>query len=381
MTCLTFDGLMVLELLKGLTHLDPNGPNLDSDITEWCMKKGQSGKKAASSVELARLERVTRLGSGNFGNVFLARNPSTRQLYALKRLSKGYVQSTGTAQQLCWERDLMTMLDSPFVVKLVSTYKDAQYVYLLMEACLGGNLYELLCSHPEIFTEDQPRGSSAAFYSACMVAALEHLHVRNIVYRDLKPENVLLDIEGYGKLCDMGLARFVCGKANTQAGTPDYMAPEVIHFPHLHDSTADWWSYGCVVFELLAGQTPFDDEGLDDDNARLLAIKRSQQGPPFFPFNFPGPAKGFVVDLLQPQARRLGSDGGAEAVRGHTFFRSVGLDFEALQARRLPSPISPAWQDPEGPEPPRHFCAEDVCSHDELFEPCRDDGSGWDRDF
>ncbi|CAK0911737.1 unnamed protein product, partial [Prorocentrum cordatum] len=81
-----------------------------------------------------RLEKVTLLGSGNFGNVFLARNPSTRQLYALKRLSKGYVQSSGTAQQVCWERDLMTMLDSPFVVKLVSTYKDAQFVYLLMEA-------------------------------------------------------------------------------------------------------------------------------------------------------------------------------------------------------------------------------------------------------
>merc|ERR1712113_812902 len=138
------------------------------------------------------------------------------------------------------------------------------------EPVLGGSLYDLTLSYTKIFIEDHPRGSNSAFYVACIIAGLEHLHERKIVYRDMKPENIILDTRGYGKVVDMGLARFVIGKTNTAVGTPDYMAPEVIDPPHYHDSTVDWWSLGVLTFELLCRQPPFDDEGLDDPQERLL---------------------------------------------------------------------------------------------------------------
>lgn len=150
---------------------------------------------------------------------------------------------------------MLMLVDSPFVIRLVSSYKDAEFIYILLEAALGGSLYQLMTQKPEVFCDDQPRGSSTAFFVGCIIAALEHMHDRRIVYRDLKPENVMLDERGYGKLCDMGFARFVINKTNTLAGTPEYMAPEVIDFPHAHDTNCDWWSLGVLTFELNAGMT------------------------------------------------------------------------------------------------------------------------------
>jgi serine/threonine protein kinase len=383
MTCLTFDGFMVLDLLKGLASLDPQaGGDVNCDIAEWCNKKNNAGRKQEFNVGLDRLEKVTFLGSGSYGDVFLTKDSKTKKLYALKRLSKGHVKEEQCAEQICWERDLMTMLDSPFVVKLVTTYKDKQFVYLLMEACLGGDLYKLLRDRTELFNGDYPRGSSMAFYAACIAAGLEHLHDRRIVYRDLKPENILLDTAGYAKLCDMGLARFVCGKSNTRAGTPEYMAPEVINPPHFHDSSADWWSFGCVLFELLTGQTPFDDEGLDDAEQKQFAIMRSQEaGLPIFPFGVPHSAQLLVSDLLQLLPNRLGADGGAPAVRRHCFFTKLNFDFEALHHRTLPSPTKLEWREPPGVDVPQRFTAEGPDIQDELFLPYLDDGTVWDRDF
>mmetsp|Transcript_7211 Transcript_7211/g.20489 ORF Transcript_7211/g.20489 Transcript_7211/m.20489 type:complete len:289 (-) Transcript_7211:13-879(-) len=233
----------------------------------------------------------------------------------------------------------MLMVDSPFVIRLFRTFRDSKSVYFLLEAALGGTLLELLHRRTEIFAEDTPRGSSTAFYVACLISALEHLHERNIVHRDVKPENVLLDNSGYAKLGDMGFARFILGKSNTLVGTPDYMSPEMIDFPHTHTVAVDWWALGVVAFELLTGQVPFEDAGMGDQMARLVAIRRSQEHHRLdFPFYFPCVAKGFVRDLLQKMPSRLGAQRGAEEVRGHHMFAELGFDFEALQNLQLDSP-------------------------------------------
>eukprot|EP00913_Durusdinium_trenchii_P026686 g25038.t1 len=172
-----------------------------------------------------------------------------------------------------------------------------------------------------------------AFFGGCVIAALEHLHERKIIYRDLKPENIMLDTRGYGKVCDMGLARFVVGKTNTQAGTPDYMAPEMIDPPHLHDNSADWWSLGVLIQEMLCQHLPFDDDELEDTGERLLAIRRSQEMRLNFPSACPVNGQAFTAKLLRKLPHRLGAQGGAPEVRKHYFFD--GFDFPALHAQTM----------------------------------------------
>jgi len=355
MTCLTFDFEVTRVFLDRIFRSagDKFCPSVFCDVDTWCKAKAQGWRSMPNSaameysrekgvckaIQLKDLKRVSSLGSGAYGDVFLVHSPVNSKNYALKVVSKYMVQQNKAQRHISWERELLLMVDSPFIMKLHRTFRDTQHVYFLLEVALGGNLLELLHCRPEVFSEDTPRGSTAAFYSACLIAALEHLHERNIVHRDLKPENALLDDRGYAKLGDLGFARFVLGKTNTLVGTPDYMAPEIIDFPHTHDSSVDWWALGVVHFELLTGQHPWEDAGLCDQMARLMAIRRSQERDRVeFPFGFPSVAQSFVRGLLLKLPSRLGAHGGAEEVRRHQMFADLNFDFNAFHAHQMASP-------------------------------------------
>eukprot|EP00931_Biecheleriopsis_adriatica_P054353 TRINITY_DN31976_c0_g1_i1.p1 TRINITY_DN31976_c0_g1~~TRINITY_DN31976_c0_g1_i1.p1 ORF type:complete len:1058 (+),score=217.37 TRINITY_DN31976_c0_g1_i1:23-3196(+) len=394
MTCLTFEGEAIRILLEGLYERGAFGqgdqamlPHAKSSSTMdfYNAKFATKGRrtKGQAQIEMSQLRKVCVLGCGGFAQVILVQDKSTKVQYALKRLSKGFVQKQqGAVRQLCWERELLMLVDSPFVISLVRTYQDEQFVYFLLEAALGGSLYEVLTKVPEVFLEDEPRGCSTAFYVACIIAGIEHLHDRHIVYRDLKPENVMLDEQGYAKLCDMGLARFVISKTNTLAGTPEYMAPEVIDFPNAHDTNCDWWSLGVLTFELNSGQTPWEDEGIDDQQGKLMAIRRSQEhGQPRYPFSCPALIKTFISKLLQKLPNRLGAGGrGAAELREQHLFAKLEFNFEALKAQKLPTPVS------------RPFRSRSRSSHeseeeggglehpDHLFVPVTR-GIAWDAEF
>ncbi|CAE7524039.1 egl-4 [Symbiodinium pilosum] len=386
LTCLTFDGELICDIFTSLSTSDASMlPDVNTDVCEWeKIKTCRSRQKLECSCSLHSVKEVCRLGQGAFGTVFLVEDEPSQERYALKRVSKGHALRTGTSQSLCWERDLLNMLDSNFIVRLHKTMRDHQFVYFLLEAALGGDLYGLFSSHQDIFLADQPRGFTSAFYAGCVIAALEHLHERKIIYRDLKPENIMLDTRGYGKVCDMGLARFVVGKTNTQAGTPDYMAPEMIDPPHYHDNSADWWSLGVLMYEMLCQQLPFDDEELEDTGERLLAIRRSQENRLNFPAECPPEGKAFIAKLLRKLPLRLGAQGGAEEVRGHYFFKD--FDFTALEKQTLQSPVERPWKGSKTTEPevaspwirgPEHLAP----GEDEIFESYEDDGSQWDQEF
>jgi len=366
MCCLTFHGENIRVLLeKVLRQAEGLAPTPYCDIKEWWSRKARgfdtgAGYKDLShkelptnwdrcvsgcEVKLTSLNKICFLGRGGYGQVNLVEDGPQGQRYALKALSKGHILKHGLARMVNWERELLTMVDSPFMIRLTRTFQDAQHVYFLLEAALGGSLVQVFRDHPEIFIQDNPRGATVAFYTACVTAALEHLHERNIVHRDVKAENVLLDERGYAKVCDMGFARFVLGKTNTLAGTPDYMAPEMIDFPHTHTRMVDWWALGVFTYELLAGQTPFTDEGISDSMGRLLAIRRSQEQPLTYPFHFPHAAKGLVAQLLHHRPQfRLGA-GGANDVRTNVFFRTVNFDFDSFHAQTLPTPFHKPWSD------------------------------------
>jgi protein kinase A len=154
---------------------------------------------------------------------------------------------------------VMAKLDHPFVCKLINTFQDESCIYMLLSFIQGGELLNLIQggeAHgglPEIATK---------FYSAGIVEGLTYMHRRHIVYRDLKPENVLLDSHGYTVIVDFGFAKIVTDKTYTFCGTPLYLAPEIV-LSRGHDRAVDYWSLGCLIFEMLYCTTPFYESGID----------------------------------------------------------------------------------------------------------------------
>lgn len=400
LTCLVFDGQIIRVLLETLfrepeRNMDEFLPNVlsgnaeDYERAKFDLGANELEELDRDDVQLQGLQEICILGTGGFGQVSLVKSRTSGRQYALKKLSKGWIEKNDAVRQVCWEKELLSMVESPFVIRLYRTFKDEQFIFLLLEAALGSSLFEVMSKNPEVLVQDSPRGAHTAFYVACAAAALEHLHDRHIVYRDLKPENVLLDSRGYAKLCDMGFARFVLGKTNTLAGTPEYMAPEMIDFPHSHDTNVDWWALGCLCFELISGQSPWEDEGIADPHGRLLAIRRSQErGEPRYPFSCPVLVRNFIGKLLKKLPHRLGRQEGAREIREHAWFRQLKFDFEALASRTFPAPPfvpeSPRWctnEEDEGPSPCGSPQGGETPFEEKLFVYVRPGECKWDADW
>ncbi|CAB1343648.1 unnamed protein product, partial [Coregonus sp. 'balchen'] len=206
-----------------------------------------------SNLNLADFNIFDTLGVGGFGRVELVQLKSDElKTFAMKILKKRHIVDTRQQEHIRSEKLIMQEAHSDFIVRLYRTFKDSKYLYMLMEACLGGELGSF---------ED----STTRFYTACVVEAFAYLHSKGIIYRDLKPENLILDHRGYAKLVDFGFAKKIgFGKKTwTFCGTPEYVAPEII-LNKGHDISADYWSLGILMFELLTGRwfEGFNGEGL-----------------------------------------------------------------------------------------------------------------------
>eukprot|EP00927_Polykrikos_kofoidii_P040669 TRINITY_DN34718_c0_g2_i1.p1 TRINITY_DN34718_c0_g2~~TRINITY_DN34718_c0_g2_i1.p1 ORF type:complete len:620 (+),score=71.63 TRINITY_DN34718_c0_g2_i1:60-1919(+) len=312
-------------------------------------------------IRRADLDRVGRLGVGAFGVVTLEADRRTGRTYALKAVSKGYLASLSMEYSVLNEKKILRNVDSPFVVRLLATYNGKEHVYFLLEAALGGELfttYERL----RLYGSDK----HARFYVACVVEALDHLHNRNVIYRDLKPENLLLDARGYCKLTDMGLAKVSQGLTFTLVGTPDYMAPEVIKQTG-HGRSVDWWMLGVLLFELLAGKAPFEAPKTD------LIYEQVKRGidQVVFPPECRGPSADLVKSLcrLDPNSRLR-----TPSLRDHAWFRV--LDWQALRTLRLSPPFQPRVKGPRDLSNFRPCDQEDPPAVHYV-----DNGSGWDHGF
>lgn len=294
--------------------------------------------KASLKLDSCRLEdfeigRV--LGTGSFGRVSLARHRASGAVCAIKALSKAHIVKNQQISHLRSERDILRSVDHPLIVRMWGSCQDESCVYFVMDFVAGGEFFSHLKARGRLTEE------SARFYAAEVLVMFEYLHTQDIVYRDLKPENLLLDAEGHLRLTDFGFAKAVGAKRTyTLCGTPDYLAPEII-LNKGHGKAVDWWAFGVLIFEILAGYPPF----YDDDP--LGTYKKILKGSVSFPNHFSVTVRDLIRKLLQVDlSKRYGClAGGVKDIRTHPWFRSV--DFAAVARRAHEAPIRPSVAGPD----------------------------------
>lgn len=289
------------------------------------------------NLKLDDLTRHATLGVGGFGRVELVYHKENKNLtFALKYLKKVDVVQQNQIPHAYNEKDIQIKCNSIFIVRLYKTFKDQKYLYFLMEPCLGGDLWTLMGKQGKARKFTEP---AARFYTACVVEAFAYLHDRKCVYRDLKPENLLIDARGYLKLTDFGFAKSIGTRQTyTFAGTPEYVAPEII-FNRGHDKSADYWALGVFIFELLSGRTPFKS----NDPSHMKTYQLILRG--IANVNFPKWMSNNSIELVRKLCKPIPTDrlgclkNGANDIRKQKWFD--GFDWEKLRERKLKPPVVP----------------------------------------
>lgn len=299
--------------------------------------------------QLADFEPIKVLGKGSYGKVLLVREVATGRLFAQKQLKKAslIINETNEVHLTNYQRTLneKTILEKVHhsnIVKLFYAFQDHNKVYLILEYLDGGELFHHLAQ--EKFMSE----TNAAYYVAQMVLAIRYLHVHlKVIYRDLKPENCMLNLGGNLVLTDFGLSKESSSDAknHSMTGTAQYMAPEILK-GEPYDYAVDWWSLGCVVFDLLTGSPPFTGNNNKKIMEKILAAKKLLK----FPFYLSLDAKDLLRKLLQQNPeKRFNIDDDFDKLKKHRFFRNVDWDHLEnldISEKDILPPILPVITDP-----------------------------------
>jgi len=294
--------------------------------------KKELGNLNSVGVQLNEFRELGVLGQGSFGRVTLVECPN-KNTYALKAVSKTQIVEQGQEDHLKNEKRVLHSLKHPFFIQMYATYQDDRSLYFLLELVQGGELFTLL--RDKTFFDH----NVAQFYLAQVVVMFKFLHSKDIIYRDLKPENLLLGTDGYLKMTDFGFAKYVAeGKTFTLCGTPDYLAPEIVSGEG-HDRGVDWWCTGVLLFEMLASYPPFFDDEPMATYSKIIKPKINS------PSHFSKTAISLCKDLIKKQVhKRLGClKGGGQDVMDHPYFD--GFSFEQLEAKQLKAPFTKPVED------------------------------------
>eukprot|EP00903_Cladosiphon_okamuranus_P013096 g12215.t1 len=352
---ITFDGVFVLSV-SVIDACDKDSPQRSLFLTastaesraEWL----HHCKRAARTLSRADFEPLKTVGKGQWGKVFLVRKTSgpvagraaadpglvtgvdNVELLALKEVQLGSNTNISHVQN---ERLIMQAVPPhQFVVGMLYAFRTPRFLYYALDFMNGGDLFRHWRKHRNRRTEMAP------FYASEVLLALEHLHKHCVIYRDLKPENVLLDSQGHIRLADLGLAKVLKSKVDRTSsfcGTEAYLAPEMIlRLPY--GASVDFWQYGCFVYELYAGRSPF----WLPRKPRKFIRENILNGVFAYPSVVPEPAKGITGALLQvTEARRLGCGKDFAAwddVKANDFFANT--DWEALSMKKTTPPVLPS---------------------------------------
>ena len=319
-----------------------NSLNLDNNIKNSNQKENKkeseesgtifSKDKDIKKVTLNDFKMIKVIGRGTFGKVCLAQYKKTKKYYAMKILKKNVILEHDQIKNILLEKKILENLNYQFLVGMDFCFQTQERIYFVMNFIRGGELFSHLYDC-KFFPEKKAR-----FYSAIIGLSLEYLHTHGIVYRDIKPDNILIDEDGYLKLADFGMAKMLKDqeKAFSICGTPEYFAPEIITREG-HNKSADWWSYGVLLYEMLCGIPPFYSK--NTKKMFELITKAELKFPKLI--NISEEAKDLIQKLLiKNQEKRLGTEGGFEAIKQHSFFK--GFDFKALEEKKIEAPFKPS---------------------------------------
>ncbi|XP_018896787.2 serine/threonine-protein kinase Sgk2 isoform X1 [Bemisia tabaci] len=327
--------LLELPEVRQFLELDDRKLSSDESSVDESIPEGEEVNLGPSERTVAKpsdFEFLHMIGKGSFGKVLLARHKEEGCHYAIKVLSKSLILRRNEARHIMSERNvLLKNLHHPFLVNLRYSFQTSDKLYFVLDFINGGELFFHLQQEHK-FSE-----SRSQFYTAEIASALGYLHSHGIVYRDLKPENLLLDAEGHVVLTDFGLSKeglLATDTTDTFCGTPEYLAPEVIR-KEAYDRSVDWWCLGAVLYEMLYGLPPFYSRNTEEMFDLIL----------FHPVPLkPGisrQARSILSQLLEKNSsKRLGSGyGDFDDVKRHEFFSTINWD--DLVAKRIRPPFNP----------------------------------------
>lgn len=276
------------------------------------------------------------IGRGGFGEVYGCRKADTGKMYAMKCLDKKRIKMKGGETLALNERIMLSLVSTgecPFIVCMTYAFQTPEKLCFILDLMNGGDLHYHLSQHG-VFSEQEVK-----FYAAEVILGLEHMHVRGVVYRDLKPANILLDESGHVRISDLGLAcDFSKKKPHASVGTHGYMAPEVLAKGVAYDSSADWFSFGCMLYKLLKGHSPFRQHKTKDKHEidRMTMTMNVE-----LPDSMSTEMKSLLEGLLKREVEeRLGCKGkGAKELKEHEFFND--MDWNQVYQLRYPPPLIP----------------------------------------
>ena len=348
----------------------------DDDGGREDLQKVAAEEAAKSSAERplpSNLVRHVCVGHGGYSTVWVVADAATQRHYALKQLRKGHVVALKMAERVLLEKKAHEDLVHPFIIRMYGAFQDELNLYFLLELAQGGDLFDALerAGGPSVRrapraifrrvifrrADSSARNSSAQFtdglstlpqfpeewarfYAASIAVAIHHMHVQGYVYRDLKPENVLLDAHGYVRLADLGFAKKIEHKRTfTAVGTDAYVPPELVR-GRGRTTASDWWALGVLTFEILMGRVPFEAIKDIKKYASGGAQAAAAVAADLRTCGASEEAIAFIGGLLAEEEVRLGcGPTGFLPIREHPWFKSV--DWTGLLRRDVAPPYEP----------------------------------------